>query len=597
MLSKGDLVTRGNSFISSNESVLYQKKDLFDILSIRENGWSETISIIDKLFPKQDSTETYNLDTDYKKIKMVNSFDIYFFDEMTGRLYHKDLSRLFVEKDELIAKTQLREMIDEDYRSVEEYLRSRTMNRLGNKKSLIREFHLLIELYSSRNNYENQSSLVWLMGSEAARQAVKTGITNDTEEYKILIHDILRKLIQDYSNVIGGLLIPQIDKYQTLENSHVFLFSRQEYIDMAIWCQRYYFSKFGKDNWNLNTALFLSNIRISKENIPVVVREAKLELKAFMEEHAEFFADRIINVNVQKNKILLSFVESFNPYQFFPIDGYEFTNWIDSCIADNNQRYLLRQIYNECRNGLVFSIENTTGHDSNLDLDLLASIIKEYEDNKHDKELLDLLKDKYSLDLNGIALTLHQSKEQVKQSIKRLVDKGMIEPRFTNTKEKMEPFEVGDFIALSQQEFDRISKSLLYTNNIFEIEQIDNKTNVFKYKVHGIEKWIEKEKIIAIPIDGIHDKDIYYDPIVMAPIVASGQPLPIHNVDYSYYMDSFKRSFRRYSNKKISYFELVNAANCQFVHEVQHYLNKEIGRCELKINHKINNNRIIIDKD
>ena len=41
--------------------------------------------------------------------------------------------------------------------------------------------------------------------------------------------------------------------------------------------------------------------------------------------------------------------------------------------------------------------------------------------------------------------------------------------------------------------------------------------------------------------------------------------------------------FERCSYEGKTYSELVSEANCQFVHEVQHYMNEEFGKCELKV--------------
>ena len=53
-----------------------------------------------------------------------------------------------------------------------------------------------------------------------------------------------------------------------------------------------------------------------------------------------------------------------------------------------------------------------------------------------------------------------------------------------------------------------------------------------------------------------------------APIVAPDEPAPIRKTDYSYYYESFKRSF--YENKNFQ--ELIKDLDIKYVHEVQHFL-------------------------
>ena len=81
-------------------------------------------------------------------------------------------------------------------------------------------------------------------------------------------------------------------------------------------------------------------------------------------------------------------------------------------------------------------------------------------------------------------------------------------------------------------------------------------------------------------MNGIDDRWIYYDPVVAASIVFSGDPIPVHNTDYSYYMDALGRS---YDSKK-SFKELVEKEHLYCVHEIQHYLRKKYGSDNLRIN-------------
>ena len=134
---------------------------------------------------------------------------------------------------------------------------------------------------------------------------------------------------------------------------------------------------------------------------------------------------------------------------------------------------------------------------------------------------------------------------------------------------------------MSAAAFNEVEKSLIYSNNIFSIKAIDLNTDMPFYQLDEIGKKFSPDEIEAISIDGIHDRDIYFDPIISASIIAPGQPIPIHRTDYTYFMSKFER----YSYEGKTYSELVKEVNCQFVHEVQHYMNKEFGSCELKIKH------------
>ena len=69
--------------------------------------------------------------------------------------------------------------------------------------------------------------------------------------------------------------------------------------------------------------------------------------------------------------------------------------------------------------------------------------------------------------------------------------------------------------------------------------------------------------------------------IIAASTVLPEEPIPVHNRDYSYFMDQFKNSF--YEGK--NYHELIKEQKCRYVRDVQHYLMDEFGEDDLKIHH------------
>ena len=89
------------------------------------------------------------------------------------------------------------------------------------------------------------------------------------------------------------------------------------------------------------------------------------------------------------------------------------------------------------------------------------------------------------------------------------------------------------------------------------------------------------EMFKAIPIDGIHDLCIYYEPIIAASYVGADGHVPAYNTDFSYYIDHFKNV--QVGGKGTLYDEMKKT-NVQFVHEVQHWLSSELNDNGLKIN-------------
>jgi hypothetical protein len=202
---------------------------------------------------------------------------------------------------------------------------------------------------------------------------------------------------------------------------------------------------------------------------------------------------------------------------------------------------------------------------------------------KIDNEVLVFMKGRVAVDLktlvNGIGIDIGK----IIESIRRLISKKELPDNFKYLKSEMEAFEVGDFVRILDSKFGSLVGKLHYSNNIFEIEEItkDNE-NLLKYKLYGIDDYLSEDFIEAIPIDGVHDIDIYYVPIVAGSFNPSSKPQSSIRSYKTYYMDSFKND--KFHDKTLD--ELLKDANCRFVHEVQHYLdNKFKQKHELKIHH------------
>lgn len=133
---------------------------------------------------------------------------------------------------------------------------------------------------------------------------------------------------------------------------------------------------------------------------------------------------------------------------------------------------------------------------------------------------------------------------------------------------------IRDTILLQYEEGDFV----LYQNIICEVEKIYNDGSIsLKY----IKEKITLNDIQPIPVDGVHDRPIYYDPIVAASTIIEGHPIPVHKKDDSYYMDRFKKE--EWSDEKQTTWDKVNECHFRYVHEIQHWLRAETSQDGLKI--------------
>lgn len=141
-----------------------------------------------------------------------------------------------------------------------------------------------------------------------------------------------------------------------------------------------------------------------------------------------------------------------------------------------------------------------------------------------------------------------------------------------------EPFKTRDIVRLKNPGgYKKSSDFLGYRINLYKIVSIGEKS----VKLAGVERNVPKTELLPVAVDGVEDRWIYHDPIIMASFVFPGEEVPVHHTDYSYYMDAFEHCF---DEKKNSFKDLVTKAHCVYVHEVQHYLRKRFNQDYLKIN-------------
>ena len=122
--------------------------------------------------------------------------------------------------------------------------------------------------------------------------------------------------------------------------------------------------------------------------------------------------------------------------------------------------------------------------------------------------------------------------------------------------------------------------NIIYSENVFTISNISSDGQIMT-KESNIPLSITE--IEALLIDGKEDAIVYYDPKLMASVVGSNDEVPSFKVDYSYFMEHFKRCI----TGNISFYDLVKKRRFQFVHEVQNWLSDEFHDDGLKANHTL----------
>ncbi len=158
---------------------------------------------------------------------------------------------------------------------------------------------------------------------------------------------------------------------------------------------------------------------------------------------------------------------------------------------------------------------------------------------------------------------------------------------FNSEKSEIDKLSLRDTILLQYEEGDFI----LYQDIICEIEKIFDDGFI---KLKYVDNKLSLKDIHPVPADGMHDKQIYYDPFIAATTIREGEPIPIHQKDYSYYMEHFKKE--EWADEKQTTWDKVNECHFRYVHEIQHWLRSETSQDGLRI-HSDEEMKLILNAD
>ena len=579
-LSTADMLVAGKQFLEGDPQLLYLRNDAIREIDERPLGWKDASEVLALLFPREKEEVHYNLENDYRKIRSANAFDSYFFDAYSGKLYHKDLRELFLCPSDEQVINKVKEMFDIDQASLVLYLQSRTVKILGTKENLKRYILILLFLdHYCQRNLSIESLLCDFWRFDVFKDLVKEKIFSKKIEYQEWLLSFIREKTSMYPVEIGCVCMLFI--WDDDDNNSIL--KREELINTTLLCQSAYFKQWEEDNWSIVIAFQLSAIKEPKKNPHKYIAKASEEILKFMNGHVQYFIDNVVNVDTSsipsQRYTILSINKWFNPAAIFPIDGYSFEKWIEEKVHDEDTKLVLKRIYRESlkSDGLTIKAQLPIGF---LNFSEVAKIMYKQDEEVLDARVFDVIQTTIGMDLNTLAVKVGGNLIDVKKSLSRLYEQNKCSQFWLNLKEQMESIQVGDIVRLNEAEYKKVVDSLTFKVNAFVVDYIDEKST-HSMKLKRVDGMVSVENIEAIPIDGIHDLCIYYDPVLAASYIGPGEQLPQYRTDFSYFIEHFKKV--EVEGKDSLYDEMVKA-KVQFVHEAQHWLKSEFHDDSLKIN-------------
>jgi len=585
---EGKLLQQGNNLTGGSQQQYYLKADYEEELK-KIARWDESGGILCELFKKVDGVDSQMV-TCYHRLRHVNSFDNFYYDYQKGGIYYRDLIKLYQVATDEEAFTLMKELLGYDeekktcpierYQSVEDFLVLRPLKMFGSLREVKRLVMLLPCLikYSWRS-IDVETFITTLMFKQTAKELADRDIAGTEDEYQIELEAAIEEALKIFPLQMGYvLMLINMGLNENMGKVSDIMISQNTIIGWLEWCQKLYIQEIGlqDDKETLAKVTELSKIFRSKRD-KQVTQSAQAEFLSYITAHAKVYADFICLIYRQQPLEQIMAVcynhQYFMPDYFFPYDGMSFSDWIKT------------NVHNKGLKNILLYLDSSKSHIINVDLkaeekgvletnyDAVWRIIQRQNEESEENAVLKVIGNHTALSLSIISKETKLSKETVRRVLQRLMNKKLVEKRMGNMADDIPPFEQGDFVGVKenltkQKSKDESIKAL--SVGVYKIATLKGG----KARLAGVGGDVQLEFLEAVPIDGVHDRNIYY-----APDVVSSEALSSPDPDI-YYMHSFENMF---DNDGKSYSDIVKERSYHFVHEIQHWLHEE-GDYGLKIN-------------
>ncbi len=586
-----------------SKELIYLNKELSpqktpDGKTVEPKNPPRCLDILRRLFPKEDEFHNWYLKRN-RRLYSVSSFEHYFYNYEYSHLKASDVDEL-LGADSLERGCKVIDGWKKNPLDVETFFLTYILSSIRDKDVLKKYLQYL--LYSSGVLSSSNCTIhsYQFIRKEEVDQFIESCGFANLKEYIDWLKDGLNELFFITPEVVSAFIRHAITGlFEQNSTPELFIFTAKELQEYATELLKSYLARIEDNTWSATSALEMAHIQ---EDESKDYLSGPLEfIHDSMVDHFERYSSSLPFVVEQNGRCHAGFILSFLFWGTFKEkDEFE--------VIINEERYSNAPSINIIK--AIWPVYKLNGyqnftlpkriHSKNAMAFLLNEASKEFAPYTEICNRIDELENEWedSPRISKLDSLVSKSNELFKalQDIGWwLMPKDTYSERLNNLNARFKEYSItarrldkeslrrGDFVRMKNELYNKYlveyPDKLIYQENIFRVSNISDSGQIMTAE-SSIP--LSFDDIEAVLIDGLEDRVVYYDPVIMASYVAPGQPVPVHHQDKSYYMEHFKRCFD--INKK-AFTDCVAERGFQFVHEVQHWLRDEMQDEGLKLNH------------
>lgn len=357
---------RRGGFMSGSETTMYLVQDYEKVL--KELGANENaIAVVKELFPIQDGSRSE--ENGYKRLRRAVSFDLYFYDRYSYKIYYKNIAPIFEKKDDDSALAYFGKLMSQktNWSTVEEYLRYRGLDWITNGGLLRRYIKLIILAYHKTDrNLNYYASFVRLFFKYSEEEFVKLKAVENSEQYSKLLYDCLNEMTKTCHVSIGAMLVSILDEFRkNTERPSECVLKDNQYTDLALKALKAY-----TEQTNVVIDPFISMQLsvihpIGEQGILEKSRKFIIDkVNANIEAYASSMFTSAIRRSGKEFLLILSLRKPEMLSQIFLDRNTKFPKWIKK-LPTKDMQYVFNELFEAHKryeNVVVKALENTYAH-------------------------------------------------------------------------------------------------------------------------------------------------------------------------------------------------------------------------------------------